>query len=190
MLQWKDAHFIKRAGGSPLVFSRYVQFGRQRLAFIIRIEYTIRQFDRVARNHFVRQVRQQVTDTIKSSRLLVVTLDDIPKRFRNVGSFQHIFFHFRLFLPSYARLQVHWAQLPLLQRAAVSHEKSELLLLVRDRESVFDQFDVGQREDALELGHIVKELFDLHGGRKTHNPCDAGPVAPRAISPAAGKCGT
>ena len=42
-------------------------------------------------------------------------------------------------------------------------------------------------EHALELGHIVKELFDFHGGRKTHNPCDAGLIAPRAISPAAGK---
>ena len=62
-----------------------------------------------------------------------------------------------------------------------AHQEALLLLLVGDREPVFEQQDPRPHEHALEVGHIPEERLDLVGRREPHDPLDAGPVVPGAV---------
>ncbi len=83
--------------------------------------------------------------------------------------------------PAAARLEVHRRELPLLERIADAHRKAEVLLLVGDREPVFDELDAGADQHALELRARAEELLDIGFRAETHDTLDAGAIVPTAI---------
>ena len=78
-------------------------------------------------------------------------------------------------------MQIHGAQLPLLERIFDTHLEPGLLLFVGDREPVFDQDDAGTDEHSLEIGNSLEEFLALLVCAKSHHALDASPVVPAAI---------
>ena len=62
-----------------------------------------------------------------------------------------------------------------------SHQEAQLLFLVGDREPVFQQDDAGAHQHPLELGHILKKLFNLVFGGEPHDTLDPGTVVPGPV---------
>jgi len=62
-----------------------------------------------------------------------------------------------------------------------AHQEAELLLLVRDREPIFDQFDAGAHECALEAWDVIEEILDLLIVGETHDALYPGAVVPGAV---------
>src|SRR6202041_2026555 len=71
--------------------------------------------------------------------------------------------------------------LPLLERVVDAHEKPQVLLVVGDREPVFDQHDPRAHEKALEVGYGSEEVLVFLVGAKAHHPFDASAVVPAAV---------
>ena len=84
-------------------------------------------------------------------------------------------------LPAPARLEVHRAQLPLLQRIVDAHQEAQMLLLVGDREPIFDQDDARAHQHALELRRGLEELLVFLVGAEAHDALDARAVVPAAV---------
>jgi CRP-like cAMP-binding protein len=63
---------------------------RQRGAVVVRIEDPLRQGDRLVRDVFVGDLIEQMMDAVQACALLVVALDDIPGRFRDVGARERV----------------------------------------------------------------------------------------------------
>jgi len=61
------------------------------------------------------------------------------------------------------------------------HQETELLLLVGDREPVFDQQNTRAHQHALEVRHRAKELLALLFGAEFHHALDAGTIIPRTV---------
>ena len=135
----------------------------------------------IARDFLVGDLFKQMRDAVEPRLLLVDGIDHVPRRFRNVGVLQHRFLGLGVLLPAAARLHIHRAQLPLLQRILDPHGEAEVLFLVGDREPVFDQYDAGAHQHALEFRHRAEELLDVLFGAKPHDPLDAGAVVPAAV---------
>ncbi len=55
------------------------------------------------------------------------------------------------------------------------------LLVVGDREPVFDQEDPGARQHPLEFRHGLEEFLVIRVGAEAHHPLDAGAVVPGAV---------
>ncbi len=79
------------------------------------------------------------------------------------------------------RLEVHRAELPLLQRIVDADEEAQLLLLVGDREPVLDEPDARAHQHALELRARAEELLVPLLAAEAHHPLDAGAVVPAAV---------
>ena len=111
------------------------------MPFIIRAERAARQRDLFMRHRDVGNTVEQMVDAIEPRSLLVVGLDDESRRFGNVGASEHVLLGLGVFLPADARLQVHRAELPPLERIVNAHKKSHLLLFVSDGEPVLSEND-------------------------------------------------
>src|SRR5258708_23055319 len=98
-------------------------------------------------------------DAIETGPFLVVSLDDPPGRFRYVRALEHRFLGLGVGFPAPARLEVHRRQLPLLDRIVDAHLEAQMLLLVRNREPIFDDFYAGADEHFLELRHGAEEFL-------------------------------
>src|SRR5262249_20383110 len=81
-----------------------VQLGGYWMANILRVVLTGRQLDRIMWNFLVRQLTQQVIDTVQASAFFLVGVDQPPGRFWNVGVLQHIFLGPGVLLPAAAGL--------------------------------------------------------------------------------------
>jgi hypothetical protein len=69
----------------------------------------------------------------------------------------------------------------LLERIVDAHEEAKLLLLVGDREPVFQQDGSRSHQHALEFGDGMEEFLVLVFRAESHHPLDAGAVVPAAI---------
>ena len=62
-----------------------------------------------------------------------------------------------------------------------AHQEAQVLLVVGDREPVFDQDDAGAHQHAFEIRHGAEEILAFLIGAEAHNALDAGAVIPAAI---------
>ena len=62
-----------------------------------------------------------------------------------------------------------------------AHHEAQVLLVVGDREPVFDQDDAGADQQALEFRRGVEEVLVLLVGAEAHDALDAGPIVPAAV---------
>src|SRR5262249_17037219 len=124
---------------------------------------------------------QQMLNAVQPGALLVDGLHNPPWSLRNARAFEHYLLCLGIGLPTPPRLNVHRTELPLLERIMDAHQETELLLLVGDREPIFDEDDAGTDQHALELRHGAEELLDLLLRAEAHHALDTGPVVPAAI---------
>ena len=95
-------------------------------------------------------------NAVQPCPLLVDGFDYPPRRFRDVGVFEHRLLGFGIGFPSHAGLQVHWAQLPLLQRVAGSRYEFEYDIPLEDAELILSS--CGNNATAKRRHYV------LHGG--------------------------
>src|SRR5262249_32038990 len=169
------------AAGLTLIDRRDVHVLRHGMAYVVRLVFPIRHYNPFMRNLCIWDLLQQMVDAVESRFLLVDALDDPPRRLGNVSTPEHFFLGPGIAFPTAARFEVHRAELPLLERIVDAHQKTQFLLLIRDREPVFDQHDPGPHQHPLELGRAAKELLALRLGAEPHHPFDAGAVVPAAV---------
>ena len=129
----------------------------------------------------VGKLLQQMIDEIQARALLVVRMHDPPPSLGNVRPLEHDLLRLGVGLPAAARFQIHRAQFPLLQWIVDAAEKTQVLLLVGDREPIFQQLDARANQHALELRHGAEELLVFLGAAKSHHMLHAGAVVPTAI---------
>ena len=122
-----------------------------------------------------------MVNAIQARPLFIDRIHNPPGRFRDMGAGQHLFLGFGVILPPAARMQIHGAELPLLERIFDAHLEAGLLFLVGDGEPVFDQDDAGPDEHSLEIGNGLEELFALLICAKSHHALDASPIVPAAV---------
>ncbi|MNV97770.1 hypothetical protein D3C71_1929320 [compost metagenome] len=77
-------------------------------------------------------------DAVKSCFFLIIGLHHPPRRFGDVGAFQHYFLGLGIGFPAPTGLQIHWAEFPLLERVVNATEKAQVLFLVGNGEPIFD----------------------------------------------------
>ena len=95
--------------------------------------------------------------------------------------FQHQVLGLGVLDPVLARLQVHRAQLPALDRVVGALDEAALLFLIADGEPVLDQNDAGPHQHVLEHRAGVQELLVFLVGAETHDLLDAGAVVPAPV---------
>ena len=98
-----------------------------------------------------------------------------------MGALEHDLLRLGVVLPAAARLEVHRAQFPLLERVVDAAQEARVLLFVGDREPVLDELDARADQHLLELGHRTEELLVLLVGAEPHHPLHAGAVVPAAV---------
>ena len=100
---------------------------------------------------------------------------------RDVGHGEHLVLGLGELDPLLARLQVHRAELPALERVLRTLLEAALLLGVADREPVLEQDDPGAHEHPLELGRGAQPLLVLLRSAEPEHALDAAAVVPGAI---------
>jgi NAD(P)-dependent dehydrogenase (short-subunit alcohol dehydrogenase family) len=150
--------------------------------------------DHFTRDLGVGHLRQQVVDAVQAGLLLVHRLHHPPGRLGDVGALQHHLLGLGVVLPAAAALQVHRAELPLLERVVDAAQEAQVLLVVGDREPVLDELDARAHQHALELGHRAEELLDSSSEQKPITRSTPARLyqlrSNSTISPAAGRCAT
>ena len=143
--------------------------------------HALRQGDVLLRHGLIGNLAEQMRDAVEPGALLVDRLNDPPRRVLRMGAIEHLLLGAGIVLPVDAALHVHRRELPLLQGISDPHAEAEFLLLVRDREPVFDQNDAGAHEHMLEIWNGAEELFQFVLRAEPHDPLDAGAVVPAAV---------
>ena len=159
---------------------RHNIFGH-RLAHIVFVANAFGQHHRRMRDFLIGHLRQQVMNAIEPSLFLVVSLHHPPRRLKNVGALQHDFLGLGVFLPAAARLQVHRAEFPLLERIMDAAQKAQVLLFIGDGKPVLDDLDARADQHSFKIRHSAEKLFVLSIGAKAHHPLDPGAVVPAAV---------
>src|ERR1700730_4986567 len=118
---------------------------------------------------------------VQARLLLVVGVDDPPRRLGDIGALHHHLFGFGVLLPARPRLDVHGTELPLLEWIVDAHEEAKLLLLVADRKPVLQQDNARTDQHALEFRDRMEEFLVLVSRAESHPPLDAGAVVPAAV---------
>lgn len=103
------------------------------------------------RNHvMVRDLLQEMSDTIEPCAFLTVGVNHIPWALLCVGVSEHYVLSTRIVHPMVARFNIHRAQLPALDRVSYTLLESFLLFFIVHRKPVFDQNHAGTDEHLLE----------------------------------------
>lgn len=139
------------------------------------------ELDGLALDGLVWNLGEEMADAVEAGFLFVVRGDDVPWGFRDVGLFEHDFLGLRVVFPAFAGLQIHGAELPLLEGVVVAALEAELLLFVTDGEPVFDDLDAGADEHFLKVGYGAEEFLVFLFGAEAHDVLDSGTVVPAAI---------
>ena len=79
---------------------------------------------------------------IQPRALFVDSFNNVPGRFGDVGTLEHLFLGDGVIFPLDPGFQINRRQFPLLQRIVDAHQEPQLLFFIRDRKPVFDQDDV------------------------------------------------
>ena len=124
---------------------------------------------------------QEVADAVESCALLVVGLDDRPRRVGGVGMEEHRLLGGGVVVPFVQRLDVDGRQLPVLERIVAARDEAPQLFLAAHREPVLEQQDAAVGEHALQLRRLAHELQVLQRRTEAHDPLDAGAVVPGAV---------
>ncbi len=124
---------------------------------------------------------QEVADAVESRALLVVGLDDRPRRVGGVGMEEHRLLGGGVVVPLVQRLDVDGRQLPVLERIVAARDEAPQLFLAAHREPVLEQQDAAVGEHALQLRRLAHELQVLQRRTEAHDPLDAGAVVPGAV---------
>ncbi len=132
-------------------------------------------------DRLVGHLAQQMGDTVEASTALVVRLHHEPGAILGVGVGEHVILGAGVLHPARAGLQIHRAELPALDGGVDPLLEALLLLLIADREPVFDQGDAGADQHPLKLGAGAQKLAILGIAAKSHHPLDSGPVVPGAV---------
>src|SRR3984893_4926191 len=120
-------------------------------------------------------------DAVQAHLLLVVGVDDPPRRLGDISALQHDLFGFGVLLPARPRLDVHGTELPLLEWIVDAHEEAKLLLLVADGKPILQQDNARTDQHALEFGNGMEEFLVLFFRAESHHPLDAGAVVPATV---------
>src|SRR6266404_3676002 len=166
---------------ATLVSQRHPALARFLRALVAAIGLARRQIQLDGREVLVGELRQEMGDAIEPGALLVVGIDDEPRRLLAVGVLQHQILGARILDPVLARFEVHRAQLPALDRVAHALGEALFLLPVIHREPVLDQVDSRADQHLLELRASAEEFAILLVGAEAHHPLDPGAVVPAAV---------
>ena len=120
-------------------------------------------------------------DAVKTGTALVVSLNSEPGRFRNVGVGEHLVLRFGKLNPAITGLQIHRAQLPAPGWVFKAGAEAGFLLLITDREPVFQYRDAAAHQHALKFWAGLPELLNLLGRAESHHVFHPGAVIPTAI---------
>ena len=124
---------------------------------------------------------EHVPDGHEPRALLVVGADDGPRRVGGVGVEKHRFLRLGVGVPAGERLDVHRAELPLLERIAGAAHEAAQLLLAADGEPELEEVFAAAHEHALELGRLAHELEVIVRRAEAHDVLDARAVVPGAV---------
>ena len=124
---------------------------------------------------------EQVAHCVDASTLLVVGLDDSPRRNLKVGEQEHSLFRFGVFLPLVLGHYVYGAHLPLLERIRGALLEAPELLALAHGEVELDQVYAAVHNHALQQRHMLHKEPVLRIGGEAHNALNAGAVVPRAV---------
>src|SRR5262245_18784162 len=117
-------------------------------------------------------------DTVEACALLIVRMDDVPRRITRVGSLQHLVARSRIVVPAAARRQINRAQLPLAQRIFDSCFKATLLLVIADFQPVFDEHNAGIDDVLFYLRTNLKKMVALLLSTEAHYGFHTSAVVP------------
>src|SRR5690348_12361106 len=115
-----------------LINRRNVHLLGDRSPVIIGVMNALRQRDLLMMDVFIVNLAQSMRDAVQARLLLVVGVDDPPRRLGDISALQDDLFGFGVLLPARPRLDVHGTELPLLEWIVDAHEEAKLLLLVAD----------------------------------------------------------
>src|SRR2546427_1931901 len=153
---------------------------RNGLTHIVLMAHPLGQHNFGVFGFLVRHLLQQVVNAVEPGFFLVVRLHHPPRRLGNVRALQHDFLGLGVLLPAAPGLQVHGAELPLLERVVDAAQKAQVLLLVRNRKPVFDELYARAHQHFFKLRHGAEELLVLLIGAEAHDTLDTGAVVPAA----------
>src|SRR4051812_34094803 len=120
-------------------------------------------------------------NAVEARALLVIRPDDIPWRVLGVRGLQHSVPCAGVVVPSFARRQIHWTELPLAHRILYTGLEPAFLLFVAHLEPVLDEDDSASRDVPFHDRSIFEEAFILFLGAKAHDMFDPGTVVPTAV---------
>src|SRR3974390_34811 len=120
-------------------------------------------------------------DTVQARSLLVVGIHNVPRRLLKVCMGKHLILGSRVIHPTPARLNIHRAEFPTLDRVAHAFLESSLLLLVIHGEPILDQNDSGTNQHFLEHGTGSKKLTIFFLSAESHHSLDASAVVPASV---------
>jgi hypothetical protein len=121
----------------------------------------------------IEDLAEKVLDAVEPGLFLVHGIYDPPWRLRDVRAFKHHFLRTRVLLPASTRLQVHRAQLPLLERIVDAHHEAEMLLVIGDREPVLDELipeadaSLSARDTRIRFKEIVERRYTAPAAKVT-----------------------
>src|SRR5688572_4860031 len=129
----------------------------------------------------IREPVEQVADQGQSPALLVVEVDQRPRRVFRVRGLQHRLAGTGVVGVFPARLDVDRRQLPALERVGEAFGEAFFLLRLVAAQPVLEQQDPVVDKLLLEQRRILQESLDLRSGGEAHHLLDAGTVVPAAI---------
>src|SRR5580704_4545522 len=173
---------IERRDGKPFsVYRGYVHRAGNRPPQVVGVVHPLGQRHVRVLDLSVGNLREQVMNAVEARSLFVVGLDDPPRRLRDVRAIEHGLLGLGVLLPAAATLEVHWAQLPLLERVADAHDESRVLFVVGDRKPVLDEDDPCADEHPFETRDRAEKFLALGLRGEAHDALDADAVVPAAI---------
>src|SRR6266480_6631114 len=127
---------ISSVSGRRFRYKPSVLYGR--LVIVSAFFRALGEIDFTLRQRFVRDLTKQVRNAMEPCSLFVVRAQDIPGRELRICGLEHFVSGSRIVVPTLARGQVHWAQLPLAHRVLYSGQETALLFFIAYFQPVFD----------------------------------------------------
>ena len=124
---------------------------------------------------------KQVRNAIEAGFLLIHRLYNPPRCLWNVSALQHYLFGLGVLLPADSALQIHGAQLPLLERIVDATQEADMLLLIGNGEPVLDKPHARTHQHLFKFRHRAEEFLVLILGAEPHHFLDTSTVVPTTV---------